>query len=236
MGHCILVVWIALFVIGCAGTYRPHRSLTSPYYPSVPPDNTNMGGRYHTVRKGQTLWRIAKLYHVNIHTLARINTIKNVRNLEVGQLIFIPETQATAPTTANMTKKKHIRTEKQFILPVNGSVTSHFGQRKNGTKNKGVDIIAPYGTLVVAAKSGLVGYSNTHMRGLGKMIMVDHQDGYITVYSHLSRLLVKQGDSVQQGQGIGHIGTSGHTKKPVLHFEIRKNAQPVNPKTLLNSL
>ena len=114
-----------------------------------------------------------------------------------------------------------------------GKIKIPFGGKKDYVNNKGIDIKSKIGSLVFAAKSGLVSYIDTNMRGLGKVIMIDHQDGFLTGYAHLGNIFINQGDVVKQGQKIGTVGQTGKVNEPVLHFEIRKDGKAVDPEAYI---
>ena len=120
-----------------------------------------------------------------------------------------------------------------FIWPLNGRLTSRFGYRRHplwgGTRfHNGLDIAAPFGTRIVAADGGEVILAKW-WDGYGKAVVVQHTHNRSTVYGHMSRLYVKQGDEVQQGQLIGLVGSTGYSTGPHLHFEIRYRGKPINP-------
>jgi septal ring factor EnvC (AmiA/AmiB activator) len=123
--------------------------------------------------------------------------------------------------------------EKILKLPVDGMVTSYFGKIKEeryGTEtiNRGIDIEVPWGTNVEAVAPGKIVYSDNFL-GYGKLILIQHGDGFITLYSHLASATVENGTEVEAGDFIGKVGQTGSVKKPTLHFEIRKNGKAVNP-------
>jgi len=120
-----------------------------------------------------------------------------------------------------------------FVWPVRGFVISGFGDKVNGVINKGIDIRVEEGTAVRAAKSGKVVYCDPYMKGFGKTIILDHGAGYQTVYAYNSDIFVKLGDQVQQHSVIANVGSTGRAKEPSLHFEIRRNGEPQNPKVYL---
>ena len=96
-------------------------------------------------------------------------------------------------------------------------------------KNKGVDIRAREGTKIVASRSGRVNFVSNRLKGYGKTIIIDHLDGFQTVYAHNSQNLVDVNQRVSQGETIAKVGKTGRADKPTLHFEIRKNHKPQNP-------
>lgn len=121
----------------------------------------------------------------------------------------------------------------KFARPVHGDVVSGFGPKAGGMYNDGINIAAKAGTPVSAAQSGTVAFAGQGPEGYGNMVLVKHDDGYFTVYSHLSQISVNEGASVPQGAMLGRVGATGKVKEPQLHFEIRKGTQPVDPAGLL---
>jgi len=111
--------------------------------------------------------------------------------------------------------------------PVSGPIVSGFGMRW-GRMHTGVDIAAKYGTAVVAAGSGTVIRAGWY-GGYGRTVDIDHGDGVVTRYAHLSKIGVGLGETVRRGQYIGRVGSSGHTTGPHLHFEVIVNGSPRNP-------
>lgn len=118
-----------------------------------------------------------------------------------------------------------------FIWPVRGPVTSGYGPRW-GRMHTGIDIAARGGTPIVAAKAGEVIYVGW-LGGYGNTVLVDHGDGVATLYAHQSRLAAAEGQVVNQGQVVGYVGTTGHSTGNHLHFEVRVDAEPRNPRPYL---
>jgi murein DD-endopeptidase MepM/ murein hydrolase activator NlpD len=114
-----------------------------------------------------------------------------------------------------------------LIWPVSGPITSGFGMRW-GRMHTGIDIAAGYGTPIVAAKSGTV-ISAGWNGGYGNATIIDHGGGFSTLYGHQSKIIVSEGQSVNQGQVIGYEGCTGHCTGPHVHFETRVNGSPENP-------
>ena len=116
--------------------------------------------------------------------------------------------------------------------PYSGQVITNFSTKKGGSK--GIDIKGKKGDSVVAAASGRIVYAGSGLRGYGKLVIIKHNDTYLSAYAHNDRIRVKEGDFVKAGQRIADIGSSGSRTDTVkLHFEIRRNGQPVNPVRLL---
>ena len=115
-----------------------------------------------------------------------------------------------------------------FTWPIaNGTLSSSFGPRGQSFHD-GIDIAAPPGTRVTAAREGSVIYADT-LRGYGNVVIVEHGGGYATVYAHNEENLVRVGEHVRQGEPIAKVGSSGRTSGPNLHFEVRKNNIARNP-------
>jgi len=130
------------------------------------------------------------------------------------------------------------RGQGQLDWPAQGSIVGHMGLETHprfGTqvRNDGIDIAVPVGTSVRAVAKGRVDFANDDYEGVGGMIVLNHGDGYYTIYSHLSDVSVSTGSEVTAGTVIGHSGETGSLKGPVLHFEVRKGATPLNPESWL---
>ena len=121
----------------------------------------------------------------------------------------------------------------RLLLPVAGTVSSGFGKRAGG-RHEGIDILAPAGTVVVAALEGRVEYSGAGMRGYGNAVILDHGDGITTLYGHLATIRVQSGETVPAGDVIGTVGRSGNATTHHLHFELRDDGQAVDPVPYLN--
>ncbi len=121
----------------------------------------------------------------------------------------------------------------KYRWPVRGAVVAGYGANVEGERNTGIDISVPEGTEVKAAENGVVIYSGSGLKELGNTVLIRHDDGTVTVYGNASTLNVQRGQKVERGQVIAASGMSGGAKRPKLHFEVRKNASPVNPITYL---
>ena len=130
------------------------------------------------------------------------------------------------------------RGQGQLDWPAQGSIVGHMGLETHprfGTqvRNDGIDISVPSGTPVHAVARGRVDFANEDYEGVGGMVVLNHGDGYYTIYSHLSEVSVATGTEIQAGVVLGRSGEEGSLKGPVLHFEVRKGSTPLNPESWL---
>lgn len=193
--------------------------------------STTTGGVYHSVKKGQTLWRIAKTYGVDIQTVAEYNDIYDKNLIYVGQEIFISGAEKQLEVEVykgdDNSKGDIVIHKGMFVWPTEGVVYSLFGVRW-GQMHSGLDISAKAGTPVLAGREGTVEYAG-RKGGYGNLVILRHKDGYETYYGHLSVISVKEGDGIAKGQKIGLVGSTGKSTGPHLHFEIRKDNKVRNP-------
>ncbi len=193
-------------------------------------------GVYHTVKRGETLWRISKTYGVELQEVAEINNIKDPTEIKAGARIFIPGAAKVRkvvpykpPASGREEETGRIVVEKgRFIWPVEGKVISQFGMR-NGVRHGGMDIKAEDGTPIVAAESGEVVFVDSNMRGYGRIIILKHAGDFYSVYAHNRENLVSHGEKVEKGTRIATVGRSGNASTPHLHFEIRQGKTVRNP-------
>ena len=197
----------------------------------------------HTVAKGDTLYSIARRNGASVDAVAAANRLTPPYTLALGQKLTVP-TNGTiaAPTPARNTqanksadaliKKAAYTPDSQkdgFIWPVRGKILSEFGPKSDGRRNDGVNIAAPAGAPVRAAGDGEVVYRGSEIEGYGNLLLVKHDDGWVTAYAHNESMLVKKGQYVQQGEVIAKVGKSGSVDRPQLHFEMRRNLRAVDP-------
>ncbi len=200
---------------------------------------------YYRVKKGDTLARIALDNGQAPRDVAQWNSAANPsfnpNVIEVGDLILI-KPPAGVKTAKTVEKKSSPATDKadaptpessksevvaepgiRLSWPAKGKVTGEFNET-----NKGIDIAGKVGEPVLAASDGKVVYAGNSLRGYGNLVIVKHDNTYLTAYAHNSKLLVKEGDTVRKGQKIAEMGDTDATS-PKLHFELRVNGKPVNP-------
>lgn len=190
----------------------------------------------HIVRKGETLYSIAWRYGKTTADLTRWNRLGNAALIYPGQRLRL--TGAAAPrreTTATRREPRPLpaipdQPSPKWTWPAAGRINVEFGA-KPGT-GTGVLINGRAGQSVRAAAAGRVVYAGGGLIGYGKLIIVKHNDTFLSAYGYNASLLVKESDQIKQGQKIATMG-DGPERKPRLHFEIRRNGEPVNPRRYL---
>lgn len=154
-----------------------------------------------------------------------------------GQLNFTGEATAkkAAHTTSATAPLKAITGNSTFMWPVDGPVISRFGPKAGGLHNDGINIAVPEGTPVHASASGSVVYVGNELRGYGNLLIIRHDNGWISAYAHTKEISVKRGDSVKQGDVVAYVGATGNVDRAQLHFTLRHGKEAVNPEQHLPS-
>ncbi len=238
----------ALAPVGSYGYDSKQRKIASPPYS-------------YTVKRGDTLYSISWRYGMDYKEVARINGIRSPYTIYVGQKLKFKRSSTSNRTASSSSKQKSVTkpstptskpsTTKQTSKPVKSSPTtsSYTGNQNlkwrwptNGiviaayssssSGGKGIDISGKAGQPVVAAASGKVVYSGNSLPRYGNLLIIKHNDVYLSAYAHNERLLVKEGQVVKSGQKIATLGRTG-TQRYQLHFEIRRNGKPVDPQRFL---
>ena len=212
---------------------------------------------YYTVQKGDTLTRIALDHGQAWRDVARWNNLGNPDVIEVGQVLRVAPpgasvdnagvvvrpvaglaaassaraastSAASAPASpaASSPGSSQNAVAEDFSLawPANGQVIAGFDE----VKNKGVDIAGKLGDPVLAAADGQVVYAGAGLRGYGNLVIVKHDNIYLTAYAHNQRLLVKEDQKIRRGEKIAEMGSSD-ADRVKLHFEVRRQGKPVDP-------
>ena len=235
-----------LILANCSGTPRPF----DPGYRPAPATSFTV-----YVRPGDTLSEIAERYRVSEEDIVAINGITNPDYILSGDQLYVPAYgvgRAPARPNAASLQTQQVSyqpsnswaaprrsagdvpsTSERFLWPVSGRVISGFGTGVNGERNDGVNIIADRGTPFRAAGAGTVRYVGNELRGFGNLLLIQHDDGFVTAYAHADRVTVERGQRVEAGQFVGHLGSTGDVSEPQLHFEIRQGTRPVDPSGLL---
>ena len=238
-------------------TTAPSTSAPAVASSAPAPDPAAKSG-YYTVKQGDTLIRIGLDHGQNWRDIMRWNALENPNLIEVGQVLRVapPSVNAASeevvvkPVTPpgnvagsqveakpNLQNQAHAAntpapevSEEQltFMWPVQGNVLAGF----DDAKNKGIDIGGKLGEPVLASADGKVVYAGSGLRGYGNLVILKHNNTYLTAYAHNQTLLVKEDQQVKRGQKIAEMGNSD-SEQVKLHFEIRKLGKPVDPAKLL---
>jgi lipoprotein NlpD len=233
----LFICLVALTLTGCSFTQKPA--------PVSDLRNQLAEARgYHKVQHGETLYFIAWRFGKDFRELAAINKLTTPYKLHYGQKIYLSgKTQYYnyQPKTTRKQKSKHTKISVKpatYYAPINKSVRSWQMPAKGkvintySALNKGINIAGTPGEPIVAAAAGQVVYAGAGLRGYGNLLIVKHNDMFLTAYAHNKKLLVKEGQSVAAGQKIATMGSTG-ANRVMLHFEIRKRGKPVNPRRYL---
>lgn len=214
-----------------------------------------VGPGFYRVERGDTLLKIARSNRVSVQSIVRWNNLSNPDSIEVGQVLRVvppgnsaPITSATAssgsysgrgsaaapaaaaPRSApsDVSPTPAPASSISLVWPTNGTVVRRF----DGSNSKGIDIAGSAGTPVVAAAAGTVVYAGNGLRGYGNLLILKHNADYLTAYAHNRVLLVKEGQSVTQGEKIAEMGDSD-TDRAMLHFELRYQGRSIDPSRAL---
>jgi len=229
----------------------PVAKVTAPTPRTLPDD-------HYEVKRGDTLYSIALEHGADYRELAQWNGLDDPTRIRVGQVLRVkpPEPQAGkavvsriesrplesrpleapslskpaapgVPTAVPQAKEAAA----EFIWPAKGKILAGFAE----PRSKGIDIDGRLGDPVVAAASGRVTYTGSGIPGLGKLVVIKHDNGFITVYAHNRDILVKEQQNVARGQKIAELGASD-ADRPKLHFQIRKGSAAVDPLRYLPAL
>ncbi|MBK5920447.1 hypothetical protein CCR80_05255 [Rhodothalassium salexigens] len=196
--------------------------------------------RFHTVARGETGYGIAERYGVTLASLVRVNDLRPPYTLAVGRTLRLPSGAGQVqPAVARRTvdlPDPPARSGRGFAWPVEGTIIASFGAKGGGLQNDGINIAVPAGTPVRATEAGTVVYAGDRLAGYGKLLLIRHAGGWVSAYAHNRRLLVSKGEQVRRRQIIAHVGQTGLVERPQLHFELRRNNRPVDPKGRLEQV
>lgn len=256
-GQTVLIALIALGLTACSTpprtkpatiTDRSTSVASAPAQEPVPPG-------FYRVKRGDTLIRIALDNGQSYRDIAAWNNITDPNLIEVDQVLRVKPPPSTArvvtkpiepikPADSKASADKKVATKKveekevaaaepkadavdppiKLSWPAKGKVVEEF----NEAKNKGIDIAGKMGEPIQAAADGKVVYAGNSLRGYGNLVIIKHDNTYLTAYAHNRTLVVKEGEGVRKGQRIAEMGDSD-ANMVKLHFEVRMNGKPVNP-------
>jgi len=238
----ILIAAVAISACGHKGTYsKGYYSGRAARWPK----------EIHVVKPGETLYSIAWQYGHDYREVARWNSIARPytifpqQQLKVVKPSALDKHKTTKLTKINKSLRpvpiknkpanQHVKSTSKLRYtsqklkwqwPVKGKILGRFSNSDPG--QKGIDIAGQKGQPIYAAESGYVVYSGSGLRGYGELIIVKHNETFLSAYAHNQKLLVKEAQKVKKGEHIAAMGKTG-TERVKLHFEIRRNGIPVNP-------
>jgi murein DD-endopeptidase MepM/ murein hydrolase activator NlpD len=188
-------------------------------------------GTLHIFQKDDSLQKIAKRYDTSMHLITKFNPY--IEKLSAGEMVFIPDRRPDISLLNDAMKKKY-ELRSLFTSPLGGRLSSTFGMRRHPVTglrslHGGIDIAVKEGTWVGAAASGVVILASYDVGHYGTAIFIDHGNGYITHYGHLSKIFVHVGQRVKARQLIAKSGSTGRSTGPHLHFTIKKNDVSIDP-------
>ena len=212
----LLILCLTLSFYGCSTSKKAPRH----YHKS-----------YHIVEKGETLFSISWRYGIDANDLAKWNRIPKPYTIYPGQKLRVNSGAPSVKGKSTVASKKASTPEKKvktipvgdWQWPVKGKLLSKFSANTNG-----IDVIAKAGSPVKAASGGKVVYAGSGLKGYGNLLIIKHNASFLSAYAHNRKLLVKEGAVVKAGQKIAEVGATG-TDRNKLHFEIRKDGNPVDP-------
>ena len=247
----------AALLAACAAAPRAPRPVPFPLA-AAGHDEPEIAGVLHVVKRGETLYRIARAYGIDAADLMETNGISDPRALTVGTELFVPgaervlevpgaptgsaaEPAGAAPGAGSRAGGAADGASPPAPVPSAAEVPRPaslawplrgvlYGRYgvRQGHRHDGIDISAPEGTPVGAAARGKVIYVG-EQSGYGNLVILRHDDGLVTLYAHASKILVDEGDTVERGRIIARVGQTGRTTGPHLHFEVRVGTRPRNP-------
>jgi lipoprotein NlpD len=244
-----LVLGLAWIVVGCTGS------------PVVPVSDLTNARTKHTariVRTGDSLYTIAWTAGLDYRDVARWNKLQTPYALQVGQKIYLggemPGTEiSTSQVVSGLQAKRPVSASNPaavvratssessagqtappasaegWVWPAGGDLITRFN---DAAGENGIDIAGVDGSPIRAAANGKVVYAGTGLRGYGLLLIIKHDETFLSAYAHNRAVTVNEGDEIYSGQVIAEMGQSG-TSSVRLHFEIRRNGQPIDPLTIL---
>jgi len=214
--------------------------------------------RIYTVQKGDTLYGISWAFGLDYKQVAGWNDIKSPYTIHIGDQIYLyprkqkGSTEKTKPIVLTSLPRQRQPSEPKAIVtpvekavatptptasttgkwtwPAQGKLVGKFAPKAG---NKGIQIAGAEGSPIRATSGGQVVYAGEGLRGYGKLIIIKHSSEYISAYAHNKEILVREGQAINSGQQIASMGQTG-TNRPILHFEIRKSGNPIDPMKYLN--
>jgi lipoprotein NlpD len=263
--YFIIGVFVWLLVGCSTSQYAPVQELSYSNGLISSANRVQSVPKSYQVKSGDTMFAIGWRFGWDYKTLAKVNNIPSPYTIYVGQILYFNDTDNSNSMSNSSAKKlikkpvvsdnavvnkpassapvnnSNTVTEKaykgplsvQWNWPLQGRVIKSFSSK--GSVFHGIDLSSSLGNSVKAASSGIIVYAGSGIQGYGKLVVIKHNNTFLSAYAYNSRIVVKEGDTVKAGQVIAKVG-KGPQLDPRLHFEIRKNGKPVNPLSYLPKL
>jgi lipoprotein NlpD len=218
----VVRLWLVALVLILAGCAK-----VSPTVLVREAQSSHYSHSWHTVRRGETLYAVAWLHDSDYRDLAKLNRLKAPYALKIGQrLRLVPRAEAPTLRKRLVSISRHFKVKRpRWQWPTAGWLLNRFAQP---VTNKGINIAGRSDQAVVATAPGRVAYAGEGLRGYGKLLILKHNELYLSAYAHNRKLLVREGQWVKGGQVVARMGHSS-APRVMLHFEIRRAGKPVNP-------
>mgnify|MGYP001240799450 CR=1 FL=1 len=246
-------IGLLFILMGCSASWKAPievRSSLDIYKNNQISISDTRGNKRYLVKSGDTLYAIAWRTGVDFKDLAKWNRIAEPYKIYEGQSLHLSSSKNDSITDSAVRREKKvnlkdtynknddgleaINTKRSMTLnwdwPIQGKIISSF--QSNNVARKGIKLQGNVGDNVIAAEKGKIVYSGSGLIGYGKLVIVKHNNNFLSAYGHNSRIFVNQGETVKRGQKIAEVGRS-NDGRPLLHFEIRKNGNPINPINIL---
>ena len=184
--------------------------------------NSQSSHKVHVIKEGETLWRVSKIYSIDIDELCKYNNIDDVTKVRTGTEIKIPIKNSSTPTSPAMEKKSNGKSYLYFNMPLSGSVKMF-----TANQYKGVLIFSDNNdTLVKAVGNGEVHHIE-NIGGYGLTVIIKDKNNYLYVYSGFKEIYVKKNQRILANEVIGKVGNLSRYKKPGMLFSIQQNDKPL---------
>jgi lipoprotein NlpD len=246
----ILLLGLAIGLSGCANnalapisqkSVQQRESATVHRAGRAAKPHNRITPKHYVVKRGDTLYSIAWRFGIDFRRLSKWNRITNPNLIFTGQKLKLNSpvksksttgpkatrskpVQRSKPRATRSAAKKSVSKRVTWTWPARGTVQ----RASSALGTKGIEILGKHGQPVVAASGGTVVYSGSGLRGYGQLIIVKHNEEFLSAYAHNDRLIVSEGAAVERGQKIAEMGNSG-AKRVMLHFEIRRDGKAVEP-------
>ncbi len=223
--------------------YKGHKKYDKSYYserlarkPSTATPTAVKKSLKHTIKEGETLYRVSKIYNVSVDQLMKDNNITDISKISIGTVLTINTTMletSVPPTAASQPEIKvvPVKTNVRLSWPIHGDIITKFG-RNGDVFNNGISISGKKGDNVQAAADGEVVHIGK-LSGYGNLVIIKHDDNLLTAYGYLDSVKIKERASVKRGDIIATVGQSGNATSPQLYFSVKLGKKVIDPLPLL---